>query len=77
MMGQLVRGLLLTVAVIGILTGTAGLRTVEALSGGFLIAIGATAVYGLHRWSKVATTPEAGKAAATNVRVGWQLVSLQ
>jgi predicted lipid-binding transport protein (Tim44 family) len=65
MIGQLVRGLLLTLAVLAILTGLAGLRSFEGTMGLFIIAMGATAVYWLNRWSKAAIAATAAKDAAS------------
>ena len=65
MTGQIVRGVLLTVAVLTILTGMAGLRSFEGAMGVIFIGMGVTEVYWLNRWSKAAIA--AAKVTATNV----------
>jgi hypothetical protein len=52
--GQVVRGLLLTLAVYCILIGLVALPSFEGGMGVIFIAMGATAVYWLNRWSKAA-----------------------
>jgi hypothetical protein len=64
MVGQLVRGLLLTMAMMTILTGLAGLRSFEWPMGVILIAMGAAMVYVLNQWSKAAI---AAKTPPANV----------